>query len=373
MDRRIRSDFPVTRESTYLNSAFIGPSPEPVLRAGRNFLEQRGRGLAGGPDAWLVAADQARHAVAAFINAKANEIAFTTNTTEGTNLVATFLDLNPGDNIVWDDLDFPSNRLVWLHQVKTKGVENRVVKSKGGAVRLADFERLVDDRTRVISVSHVSHHNGFRHDVKALAHLAHSCGAYLHVDAIQAVGAVQVDVKDSDVDFVTCGTYKWLLGPVGLAFFYVRQELLPKFDPPFRGWMQVETWADDSASSTYELYPSARKFETATLHFQGIYEIIEALNTLNALGMDAIEERILQLASKLWNGLAGLNVEVLTPPETQSGIVTCSVKDGPRIATLLADNQIVVTVRGNHVRISPHFFNTEQEIDRLLDVMDSAC
>lgn len=373
MDEKVRSDFPVTRELTYLDTAYIGPYPVPVLRAGKDFVEQRSRGIAGRVSEWLDVMDQVRGAIAELISAKTSEIAFTTNTTEGTNIVATSLRLGQADNVVWDDLDYPSNKLVWLHQQRTKGVENRVVSSKDGAVSLADFERLVDNRTKVISVSYVSHRNGYRHDIRGLADLAHSHGAYLHVDAIQAVGAIQVDVKDSEIDFLTCGTYKWLLGPMGLAFFYIREELLPEFDPPFQGWMQVKTWADTPHLPARELYQSARKFESATLNFQGIYELRAALNYIDKIGMDRIEEQVLRLSSQLWKGLADLDVRLVTPPETQSGIVTCLVKDGERMAKLLADNRIVVTVQGNEeIRISPHFFNTEDEIDYLLCIMGSA-
>jgi cysteine desulfurase/selenocysteine lyase len=372
MDHKVRADFPVTQESTYLNNAFTGPSPAPVLQAGKDFLERKSRGKAGGLDEWLGAINRVRGTVAEFINARPGEIAFTTNTTEGSNIVAASLGLTQGDNVVWDDLDHPSNEMVWLHQERTKGVENRIVRSKAGAVSVADFERLVDPRTKVISISYVSHHNGYCHDVKQLADLAHSFGAYLHVDAIQAVGALQVDVKESGIDFLTCGTYKWLLSAVGLAFFYMRQELLPKFAPPFQGWMQVKAW-DDPDFYSYEMHESARKFETATLHLQGIYELGAALNYLDGIGKNKIEAQVLRLCSRLWKGLADLNVTLLTPPATKSGIVTCAVEDAEKKAGLLADNRIVVTVRDNNIRISPHFFNTEEEIDRFLDVMGSAC
>lgn len=373
MDREVRSDFPVTMELTYLDTAYIGPSPMSVLQAGKDFMAKRSRGIAGRLSEWLEAMDQVRGTVAKLINAKPEEVAFTTNTTEGTNVVATSLNLRPGDNVVWDDLDHPSNAVVWLNQQRIGGIENRVAKSKRGLVHLADFERLVDRRTKVISISHVSHQNGYVHDLQGLANLAHAHGAYIHVDAIQAIGAIRVDVKKTGIDFLTCGTYKWLLGPLGLAFFYVREELLPELDPLFGGALQVKRWADDSHLDPDELHESARKFECATLHYQGVYELRAALDYINEIGIDRIEEQVLRLSSKLWQGLADLGVPLTTPPGTRSGIVTCRVSDGQKIAQLLADKKIVATVRaGNQLRISPHFFNTEEEIDHLLTVLGSS-
>jgi selenocysteine lyase/cysteine desulfurase len=372
MNSAVRSHFPVTKKLTYLDTAYVGPPPVPVLQANQEFVERRSQGTAGRVADWVEVMEQVRCAVATLINSKPNEIAFSTNTSAGTNMVASALNLCPGDNVIWDDLEYPSNKLVWLHQQSTKGVENRIVSSQDGAVGVDDYARMVDNRTKLICVSHVTHRNGYRHDITRLANLAHSVGAYLHVDAIQAIGAIKVDAKNAGVDFLTCGTYKWLLGPIGLAFFYVREELLPALEPDRQGWMQVRTWASDPRHPAAEMYSSARKFESATLNFQGMYELRAALAFINEIGMDRIEQQVLRLSSKLRKGLAGLNADLITPPETRSGIVTCAVQNENRMAQLMAENRIITTVRDGEMRISPHFFNTEKEIDRLLDVMASS-
>jgi len=368
----VRSNFPVTSELTYLDSAYDGPYPLPVVEAGKDFLERRSRGVAGRVWDWLEVLDEVRATIAELINAKPSEIAITTNTTQGTNIIATSLDLEPGDNVVWDDLSFPSNTVVWLNLERSRGVENRVVKNTDGAVTLADFERAVDSRTKVISISYVSHRNGYVYDVKGLADLAHAHGAYLHVDGIQAVGAIQVDVKSSGIDFLASGTYKWLLGPMGLAFFYVKEELLPQLDPLFGGFLQVMTWADDAHLYPREFHRSARKFETATVHFQGSYELRAALEYINSIGMDRIEEQVLRLSAKTWRGLNDLGFRMLTPAGPRSGIVSCAVDDEEKVERLLNDHGIVASINpGNELRFSPHFFNTEEEIDYLLSVLES--
>jgi len=385
MNEKIRSDFPVTRDLVYLDSAYYGPYPLPVEQAGKDFLDTRTRGTSGRVNDWLEVMDQVRGTIAEVINANPNEVAFTPNTTEGTNIVATSLRMGHGDNVVWDDLSYPSNAVVWLHQERARGIENRLVKHAEGAVHPEEFERVVDSSTKVISISHVSHRNGFVYDIEALADLAHSCGAYLHVDAIQSVGAIQVDVKSAGIDFLTCGTYKWLLGPIGLAFFYVREDLLPKLQPVFGGEGQVKTWVDASVPLfPGELYESAKKFERATVHYQGVYELKAALDYINGIGMNKIEEQVLRLSSRVWKGLQGLGSQLITPPETRSGIVSCTVADGQSVAQLLTDNRIVASVNphdrgiqpvgevgGGYLRISPHFFNTEEEIDHLLSVLES--
>jgi cysteine desulfurase/selenocysteine lyase len=277
MNAEIRADFPVTSKRVYLDSAYDAPTPRPVLEAGEAFLRRRAGGQAGRVADWTAVAEEVKSLLGDLLNAKPQEIAITTNTTEGTNIVANALGLRPGDSVVWDDLDYPSNAAIWFSQAQRRGIENRIVRSVEGRVDVADFERLVDDTTRLISVSHVSHTNGFVHDLRNLAEVAHGRGAYLHVDGIQAVGAIKVDVRDSGVDFLTAGTYKWLMGPIGLAFLYVKEELISRLQPVYSGWRQVSVWPDDLPVRPPELHQDARKFELGCVHFQGLYELKSAL------------------------------------------------------------------------------------------------
>jgi selenocysteine lyase/cysteine desulfurase len=377
MNRRIRADFPVTKELIYLDTAYDGPYPRPVLEAGKAFLKRRSQGTAGRVRDWMEVMDEVRNKLAALVNARPSEVAITTNTTQGTNIVALSLPLGPGDNVVWGSMEYPSNGLVWLTESRRRGFQNRIIQDSKGALEVSDFERAVDEHTRVISVSHVSYRNGHVLDLRDLADLAHAHGAYLHVDAIQSVGAIQVDVKEAGVDFLTCGTYKWLLGPIGLAFFYVRDELLPELESPYSGEMQARKWSNPlqmfpQGVFPVELHETARKFEYATVHFQGLYELRAALDYIQGIGMPEIEAQVLKLSSRLWKGLDGLGFELFTPPNTASGIVTCVVADADRVARLLEDNKVVASLKaGKHLRVSPHFFNTEQEIDYLLAALGS--
>ena len=158
---------------------------------------------------------------------------------------------------------------------------------------------------------------------------------------------------------------------MGLAFFYVREELLPQLEPVFRGFLQVKEYGDDAHLLPVEFYETARKFETATVHFQGTFELKAALDYLNGVGMDRVEEQVLRLSSRVWQGMKDLGLELFTPPGPRSGIVTCVVEDGQAVGQLLKENGIVASVNlGRELRISPHFFNTEEEIDQLLSVLE---
>jgi cysteine desulfurase/selenocysteine lyase len=376
MNRRVRSDFPVTQELVYLDTAYDGPYPLPALEAGKDFLEKRSRGTAGRVRDWLGVMDEVRGKIAQLINAKPDEIAIRTSTTEGTNIVASSLPLGPGDNVVWGSLAYPSNGLVWLTQGRKRGFENRIIDDQSGTLGLSDFEQRVDDNTKLIGVSHVSHRNGHVLDLRGLADLAHAHGAYLHVDGIQSVGAIEVDVQKAGVDFLTCGTYKWLLGPLGLSFFYVREDLLAQLESPFAGEMQASKWSDplqkfSQGEFPAQLHDTARKFEYATVHFQGLYELRAVLDYIQSIGMDKIEGQVLKLASRLWSGLEELGFELLTPPGTESGIVTCLVRDEQEVARLFEEKKIVASLKpGRQLRFSPSFFNTEEEIDHVLSVME---
>ena len=245
----VRGDFPVVRERTYLNSAYITPVPTPVVAAGRAFVERKAeRPIPLGE--MLRKTDEVRAQFARLINAGADEIGFLFSTSEGENIVASALDLKAGDNVVIDELHYETEFVLYRHLQDTRGVELRVAKHRDGRVEARDFAPLVDRRTRLVSVAWVSHQNGFRHDMRPIADLAHAHGALFYVDGIQAVGMFPIDVKAAGVDVMCAGTYKWLLGSFGVAPFYVRRELLDRIRLDRFGALHVEREPDAMAGST---------------------------------------------------------------------------------------------------------------------------
>ena len=240
----VRGDFPVVRERTYLNSAYITPVPTAVVAAGRAFVERKAeRPIPLGE--MLRATDEVRGQFARLIAADPDEVGFLFSTSEGENIVANALDLKPGDNIVIDELHYETEFVLYRHLQDTRGIELRVARHRDGRVGTRDFEPLVDRRTRLVSVAWVSHHNGFRHDMRPLADLAHAHGALFYVDGIQAVGMFPTDVRAAGIDVLCAGTYKWLLGSFGVAPFYVRQDLLDRIRLDRYGALHVERARSD--------------------------------------------------------------------------------------------------------------------------------
>ena len=236
----VRDDFPITSErGIYLDTAYIGPTPQVVADAGSAFLRAKCLRPISLPE-MQAKADEVRARFARLINASPDEIGLLSATSEGENLVAGALDLQPGDNVAIDELHYQTEFVLFRQLEQRRGIELRIARHNRGAVTPADFEPLVNRRTRLVSVALVSHQNGFRHDLKPLADLAHAHGAWLYTDAIQALGAVSIDVRATGVDALCSGTYKWLHGGFGVAPFYVRRELLDHFSLDRFGALHVE-------------------------------------------------------------------------------------------------------------------------------------
>jgi selenocysteine lyase/cysteine desulfurase len=370
MNPTIRSQFPLLNKVTYLNSAAVCLMPLVSQEAGARWREQLYQARPDALDTWLAQMEEARRVVAAFIGAQPNEVAFMGNTGDGETVVANGLAFRAGQNIVIDDLEYPSGHIVWREIAKRHGLEVREAQSVNGAATPELFASLVDDNTQLIAVAHVSHHNGYRHDLKALAQLAHAHGAYLFADATQAIGAFHVDVRELDADFLICATYKWTLGPLGLAFFYCKAELLDELQMSRWGWLQAEQ--SDVRGRALKLRTDARKFEYGTLPFQGIVELQTSLEFLNELGMDKIEARVFALNAQLHEGLRRIGADVWTPADNRSGMVTIHNLDAKRVGEALEREGIITMSRPapkNQIRISAHVYNNEAEIERCVEAL----
>jgi len=366
----VRRDFPVVRDGLYLNSAYIAPIPQPVADAARAFAERK----ASQPirlDEMLHKTDEVRGQFARLIGAEPDEVGFLFATSEGENIVASALDLSAGDNVVVDELHYETSFVLYRHLEKTRGISLRIVKHRDGRVSSDDFARVMDDRTRLVSVAWVSHQNGFRHDMRALADVVHAHGALLYTDAVQALGMFPANVRAAGVDFMTSGTYKWLLGGFGVAPFFVRRELLERIRVDRLGALHVEK---DLGDHRYEIYRTARKFEYATLPFAEVYQLGAALAYLERVGVDRIERHTVALAGELRTGLTALGFRVLTPPDNGSSIVSLHLeKNQARAREVLDKGGVQVSFReqGSQIRVSPALFNTRDEIRRFLDYAKS--
>jgi cysteine desulfurase / selenocysteine lyase len=364
----IRREFPVVGEGLYLNSAYIAPVPAPVVKAGRAFAERKMTNPI--PlDEMLRKTDEVRAQLARLVNAAPDEIGFLYATSEGENILAAALDLTAGDNVVVDELHYNTSFVLYRELEKTKRIELRIVRHRNGRVTREDFERSVNDRTRLVSVAWISHQNGFRHDMRPLADLAHAHGALFYTDAVQALGMFPTDVKAAGVDCLTSGTYKWLLGGFGVAPFYIRRELVDRVRLDRFGALHVEKELDDHH---YEIYKTARKFEYATLPFGEVYQLGAALTFLDKVGVDRVERHTVMLAQELWGGLNDLGFKMLTPSGNTSSIVsiqlTTSQQARARAAVDKLGAQVSFREKGTQIRISPALFNNRDDIRRFVEI-----
>jgi selenocysteine lyase/cysteine desulfurase len=365
----VRADFPVADTSLFLNSAYIAPTPRPVVDAGREFAESKGSAPIPLGE-MLQKTDAVRAQYARLINASPDEIGFLFATSEGENIVAGSLHLGRGDNVVIDDLHYETEFVLYTHLASTTGVELRIAKAKGGAATAREFEPLVDRRTRLVSVAWVSHQNGFRHDMRPIADLAHAHGAFFYTDGIQAAGMFPIDVKAAGVDAMAAGTYKWLLGAYGVAPFYVRREVLERLTLDRYGALHVEKKLSDRQ---FEIYKTTKRFDYATLAFGPVFQLGAGLAYLERVGVDRIETHTVGLAHRLQRGLRTLGFEVTTPESNRSSIVAFRVTKPPdAIARHLAASKTQVSIRenGTQIRVSPALFNTSDDIDRFLTVAE---
>ena len=315
---------------------------------------------------WLGKTEVVRSMVASLIGSSKDEVAFTTSTGCGLNIVINGLPWSKGDNVVFPEWEHNAMDTMTLRK---HGVQIRVVKAKDGRIELGDLEKAVDDYTRLIQVSQVSYTNGFRFNLREVADIAHAHGAKLMVDATQAIGALRTNVKDEDVDFLSAAPYKYLMGPAGLAFLYINKDSIADLTPDRVGWKN-QIWEGERAEQLPENRNTAAKFEYGTLHFQGMYGLEKSLEYISRIGTQNIEGKIVELTDYLWNRMKDLGSNMYTPEDNESPIVSFMQKDATKLAASLRDRKIKVTGRethGGHIRVSTHFYNTKRDIDHFMD------
>jgi len=356
----LRRGFPVTERCKYLNTANHGPPSEHVKKAIQGFLldwdnlNRRGD----------YKVDQAIESFAKLIKASPLEVACQPNTSRGLAVAAASIGFKRGDNIVINDLENWANIYPWVLQ-KRKGVEIRVVKGKGGAVHLHDIEKQVDDRTKAVSISHVQWLTGARHPLKPLSEICHSHGAYLVVDGIQAAGALDVDIRDTGADFYACGSYKWLLGPSGAGFLYVKKEHLPDVKPGEYGYRAV----NEHSLVEPVLHETAKKLEFGEPSYLSFVGTKASIDHILSLGTKRIERQVTGLAQRLYDGISELDVTLVSPedPSLRSGVVSFTTRNPEALYEKLTRLGYVLSLRPAGIRVSVGFFNTEAEIDGLLE------
>jgi selenocysteine lyase/cysteine desulfurase len=371
-----RSDFPVLEEVVYLNTGSIGLEPLPVQEAAEALGSQiAGRGTVGFDDeVEKRVGDVPRAAAARLLGARPDDVAVVTHATEALCQLAWWLKPGEGENVVSADLEFPSVTYPWLRLARDTGVEVRLAPAlrDPASFSLDTVAAAVDECTAVISVSHVQYATGYRLDPAGLVELARSASATLVLDATQSAGVVPLDAPGLGADVVVTSGYKWLCSAPGAGICYLRPELWERLDPPFVGWKSTEDAVAFDAT-TIPLAGSARRLEYSTPAYAAGAALTAAVDYVLELGVENVLEHDLALSAELREGLERLGAELLTPVEDdrRAGIVIARFpgRDGPELATALAEAGVIVSPRLGAVRFSCHHFNDSSDIERALAVL----
>ncbi|MCL4456318.1 MAG: aminotransferase class V-fold PLP-dependent enzyme [Nitrospirae bacterium] len=368
---KYRMEFPITLKQCYLNHATLAPLPLRVVQSMQQWLDDRAANGSLSFPMWVEQAKSTRLKMARLINAEPEEIAFVKNTSEGIILAAESIPWQQGDNVVTVMGEFPANVYPWLNLARLD-VETRFVHPFNGRILIEDILKQIDFRTKLLSISFVEFNTGFCNDLQTLGEICAARGIYFFVDAAQGLGALDLDVKKNKVSFLSANSGKWLLGPGGIGVFYCDREILPQLIPTNISWKSVHN-GGNHLSYDLNLLPSAARFEEGSLNMPGIYGFSAALDLLLEIGMDNVEKKILNLTGYLINQLQARDYQILSSiePSERSGIVVfeSSKRSARELHKKLEHANVITSIMGEAIRVSPHFYNTEDEIDRLIECL----
>lgn len=366
-----RRQMSVTRRWAYFDHAAVAPLPEPTRAVIRQWADDfAGNGDTNWP-AWRERLEETRRLGARLVGADADEIALVHSTTEGIGLVAEGLPWQPGENIVVPAGEFPSNLYPWMN-LASRGIEVRQVPTQDERLDLEQLEAACDARTRIVAVSWVGYATGWRNDLDALAAIAHRRAALLLVDAIQGLGVFPLDVTRTPIDFLAADGHKWLLGPEGAGLLYIRREHLARLRPLMVGWNSVKQ-AGQYTDARLELKETAARYEGGTFNMMGHAALGASLRLLLDCGIDTLAARVLEITDRLCARLVACGAEIAScrDDERRSGIVAFTWPGETPLAVKrrLAEHGVAVTCRAGRVRVSPHAYTSDVDIERLIGAL----
>jgi cysteine desulfurase / selenocysteine lyase len=370
--------FPVTRQGIYLNHAYLGPLPRPVAVTMHQYVDDASSFGSINAAVWQEYLLGARRRLALLLNGHPSQVAFTASTSDGLMLLASALSWQEGDTVLLAEGEFPGNVYPWLN-LQEQGVKVEFVPARENRISADDVKARITERTRLVSLSLVEFLTGFRNDIQSIASYCHERGVICGVDAMQALGAIDVDVKALDIDFLVGSSQKWLLAPERTGLLYVSTDFFSQLKMQRKSWFSVEEPLD---FFNYEqpLKRGAWRFEHSYPNTMPIVGLDAALGLFEDVegGMQAVEQRILGLTEYAMDGLERLGYPLITPKGEgeRSGIVSFHLYPGradltaPQAVEALAERSITVSARESCIRISPHFYNTLQDLDQLLNVLE---
>ena len=366
----LEDEFPVRRRFAYLNHASTGPLPRRSARAIASFAHDQMENGSTGYRRWLDEYDLFRSSAARLIGAEPGEIAITKNTSEGLSFIAQGLDWRPGDVVVGFRGEFPANYFPWA-RLERRGVQPRWLELRAGGLDLDEVDRACQG-ARLLAVSFVQYLSGFRADLDALGEICRRRDCLLVVDAVQGLGAFPLDVARSGVHALAVSGHKWLLGPEGVGFLYLRKDIIPRVEPVEIGWTNMTGFPAYSCED--ELRPDAGRYECGTLNTVGCFGLRASLELFLEVGQPTIADRIHALAEQAAAGATEKGYALLRERDraTGSGIVTFRKPeaDSAALAARLAEQGVSVAARHGWLRVSPHFYNEPADVQRMLDLLE---
>lgn len=377
VDALRREEFPwaVEGETIFLNHASTGPLPARTVRVLEEWGWLRANPHRIAHELQFGTLDRSRELIARLVGASADEIALATNTSYGLNLAAFSLPLKSGDVVLTPDLEFPANVYPWMALAERRGIEYRRLRCDDGVLTVERLRReLEDDRVRAVSVSWVQFASGARVDLAALGALCRERGVYFVVDAIQGLGPLTIDLSALHVDIFACGAQKWLLSPWGSGFVYVRRGLIEALEPYDVSWLAVRGADDFSKLVDYDLSwrDNARKFEFITLPFQDMAAMNASLELFHELGPESVSRHIRGLADRIVEWAQSRDdVSLVTPaaPGCRAGIVSVRPADARAASARLNAANVAHSLREGAIRLSPHCYNTREEVQAALELI----
>ncbi len=373
MNDTLRALFPVTERAVYLNHAAVSAPPIPTIQAIQSYLADVSQNGSLNFRNWLAVKESARGLLASMLGARPEQVAFVRNTSDGLSTVANGLAWRPGDNIVTFRNEFPSNIYPWLRARDAFGIEVRMCEERDGRVDVEELLRLIDSRTRIVTISHVQYATGFRADLERIAKTARAHDALLVVDVIQSLGVVPVNVESQLIDVAAGACHKWLLTPEGVGFLYLSDRARERIQPTLVGWISVPN-PDDTSNFEQGWNKGTLAWESGTGPAGLIYGLEASLKLLTQIGVPAIQSDLEVLTDHLCERLQGTNYQVISSrqPAEKSQIVSIRHR-GSRspmdLFTHLKTANVVTAPRGRGLRIAPHFYNNVEEIDQLIGAL----
>jgi len=364
--QKVRSRFSIFQRKIYLNTCSQGALSDAVQTGLEDYIASWHR--EGSPwETWMGRYAAARAAFAQFINASPDEVAIATSASAAINSIASALNFRERKKVVMGEFEFPTMGHIWLAQ-RSRGAEVQFVSAEGNRIPAANYEKVVDRNTLIVPVTHVCFKNGFRSEVNAITQIAHRCGAFVMLDDYQDCGTRPVDVKALDLDFFVAGTLKYLLGPPGLAFMYVRKELISSLVPTVTGWFaQTNPFAFDPQH--IDLSPTARRFESGSPSVPNVYAAVPGFELLQEIGLESVAGHIRRLAQSLLSCARDLGIRTKTPADSAGPLVVLQCKDSTLLVQKLAESDIVASNRHDGLRISFHVYNTMDDVQAVVEVL----